>query len=100
MLEEEYTIESILLAKYILQGLDDAVGDISENRGLKDESWFVVRKAKMPSVLVEIGFVTHADEAKRLSDSQYLKKIARAIYNGMVSFIEYFDSTHAKGSTE
>lgn len=100
MLEEEYTIESILLAKYILQGFDEAVGDVSENRGLKDESWFVVRKAKMPSVLVEIGFVTHPEEAKRLADPQYLKKIARAVYNGVVSFIEYFDSTHSKGNKE
>ena len=99
MLEEEFTIESILLARRILEGLDDEIGPVSENRGLKDESWFVVRKAKMPSVLVEIGFVTNPDEAVRLADPRHLQKIARAIYNGVVSFVRYFEETHEKGSS-
>jgi len=91
MLEEEYTIESILLAKHILDSMDESVGSLSENRGLKEEIWFVVRKAKMPSVLVEIGFITHEEEAKLLNQSEYLQKIAQAIYNGIVRFIGTID---------
>ena len=59
MLEEEYTVESVILGDKLLKSLDEQVGDISINRGPKEESWFVVRNARMPSVLIELGFVTN-----------------------------------------
>ena len=55
MMEEEFTTESILIAKSILDELATQIGKQSTNRGIKEESWFVVRNAKMPSVLVELG---------------------------------------------
>jgi N-acetylmuramoyl-L-alanine amidase len=98
MLEEEYTTESILLAQRILDNLTEQVGSVTENRGIKEEIWFVVRKAKMPSVLIELGFVTNRDEAEKLTDTEYLQKLSLAIYNGTSSFIDDFEST--KGFTE
>ncbi len=91
MLEEEYTIESILLARNILNGLDSSIGSEHVNRGLKEETWFVVRNAKMPSVLVEIGFVTNREEAVKMTNSSHLKKITEGIYNGVHGFIEHFE---------
>lgn len=92
ILEEEFSIESIILAREVLKGMDATVGGVSENRGLKEESWFVVRNAKMPSVLVEIGFVTNLDEARRLADEAYLQKISDGIYNGLAAYIANFES--------
>ena len=97
MMEEEYTTESILMAKYILDGLDNKMGDVMTNRGIKEEEWFVVRNAKMPSVLIELGFLTNPKEAAILIDESYLKKIADGIYNGIVSFIVHFE--HSRGFT-
>jgi N-acetylmuramoyl-L-alanine amidase len=62
------------------------------NRGLKEETWFVVRNAKMPSVLVEIGFVTNKREAMQMRNGSYLKKITSGIYNGVCDFIEHFEN--------
>lgn len=98
MLEEEYTTESILLAQQILDGFTEQVGGTTDNRGLKEEIWFVVSKAKMPSVLIELGFVTNQEEALRLGEPDYLRKLAKAIYNGTSEFIDDFEST--KGFTE
>lgn len=98
MLEEEYTTESILLARRILNGMEQSLGEMTENRGLKEEIWFVVRKAKMPSVLIELGFVTNKEEAVLLSSEQYLQKLSQAIYNGTSGFIDDFEST--RGFTE
>ena len=98
MLEEEYTVESVLLARQILKGMEEKVGDITENRGLKEESWFVVRNAKMPSVLIEVGFVTNRDEVQLLADRKHLMKLSEGIYNGLVRFVNYFERT--KGFTE
>ena len=98
MLEEEITVESIILADEISSGMEGAIGNLSENRGLKEESWFVVRKAKMPSVLVEIGFLTNTEEAVRLTEPSYLQKIAKGIYNGIYMFVDSFERT--SGFTE
>lgn len=89
--EEEITIDSVLLARSILGGLDASVGSFTNNRGLKEESWFVVRNARMPSVLVEVGFLTHEDELILLQDDAYLQRLARGIYNGVVNFIRDFE---------
>lgn len=93
MLEEEFTTESILIAKSILDGLDTQIGSTTKNRGIKEESWFVVRNAKMPSVLVELGFVTNPEEARLLADESYLKKIAVGMYNGLSTFITHFEGS-------
>lgn len=92
MLEEEYTVESILLARNITRGIERAVGDASPNRGLKEQSWFVVRNAKMPSVLIELGFITNPDEAVLFLDPAYLKKLSQGIYNGVVEFVLNFEN--------
>jgi len=96
MLEEEYTTESVFLATTILDGLSDSIGSVSTNRGLRPEEWFVVRNARMPSVLVEVGFVTNEAEARLLSDPGHLQKLGDGIYNGIVGFIDYFE--HRRGS--
>lgn len=97
MLEEEFTTESILIAKFIDDGLKKQVGDLTKSRGLKEEEWFVVRNANMPSVLVEVGFVSNPEEALLLSDRNYLRKIALGIYNGVSSFVTHFE--HSRGFT-
>jgi N-acetylmuramoyl-L-alanine amidase len=98
LLEEEYAIESITLARRVLESLDREVGGQSVNRGIREESWFVVRNARMPSILIELGFVTNAQEAALLGQEQYLQSLARAIYTGVRSFVHAFEKT--KGFTE
>lgn len=93
MLEEEYTTESILIAKFILDSLDSEVGSLSPNRGIKEEEWFVVKNAHMPSVLVELGFVTNNEEVSLLNDKNYLRKTAFGIYNGINAFITHFEQS-------
>jgi len=93
MLEEEFTTESILLAKSILGHLDVSLGDKIPSRGLKAEEWFVVRNAKMPSVLVELGFVTNMQDAILMTDSAYLQKFSDALYKGIADFVTNFEKT-------
>ncbi len=93
MLEEEYTMESILMSKYVLDGLDKQIGNVSRNRGIKEEEYIVVKGVNMPSILVELGFVTNKEEAKRLCTPSYLDKCTTGIFNGLSSFIYQFESS-------
>ncbi|MGI5173951.1 N-acetylmuramoyl-L-alanine amidase [Treponema sp. OMZ 840] len=93
MMEEEFTTESILIAKYIQDGIREQVGGLSPDRGIKEEEWFVVRNANMPSVLVELGFVTNPEEALLLFDQNYLRKLSVGIYNGLTAFVSHFENS-------
>lgn len=93
MMEEEFTTESIMIAKDIMARLDAAVGGRSPSRGIKAEEWFVVRNARMPSVLIELGFVTNAEDAALLADPAYLRKLSQAIYNGISDFVAKFEGS-------
>jgi N-acetylmuramoyl-L-alanine amidase len=92
MLEEEFTTESIILARNIMGGLQAAVGADSQNRGIRADEWFVVRNARMPSVLIEAGFLTNPDEGRLLARDDYLARVADGVYNGVVDFVGYFES--------
>jgi N-acetylmuramoyl-L-alanine amidase len=49
-----------------------------------EQAAFVVLKSPdTPSILVETGFVSNPQEARRLASSDYQKQIARAIFNGV-----------------
>lgn len=100
MLEEEFTTESILIAKYILDGLNKEIGEKSPSRGLKAEEWFVVKNAKMPSVLVEMGFITNPVESLLLNDDSYLRKVSLGIYNGLISFVTHFERSRGFTSSQ
>ncbi len=97
MLEEEYTTESIMIAKFIMDGLQSQIGNESKARGIKAEEWFVVKNSNMPSVLIELGFVSNEKEAMLLNNDTYLKKAALGIYNGIAAFITHFE--RSKGFT-
>ncbi|WP_233112659.1 N-acetylmuramoyl-L-alanine amidase [Aggregatibacter actinomycetemcomitans] len=46
----------------------------------------VLRSPDIPSILVETGFLSNQDEELKLSTPAYRKKIAKAIYNGLVEY--------------
>ena len=97
LMEEEYTTESIMIARFIMDGLQAQIGNESKARGIKAEEWFVVKNANMPSVLIELGFVSNQEEAMLLNNETYLKKATLGIYNGISAFITHFE--RSKGFT-
>jgi N-acetylmuramoyl-L-alanine amidase len=93
MVEEEFTTESILMGRNILNRMEEDMGNLIPNRGLKAEKWFVVRNAQMPAVLVELPFVTNQQDADIMADDAYLKRFSDAIYKGIVDFVTAFERT-------
>lgn len=92
MAQQEYETESILLAKDLVAGVQQAIGTHETDRGLKSNPWFVVRNVRMPAVLIEVGFVTNPEEARLLGQKSYLVKLAHGIAGGIAKFVNFFDS--------
>lgn len=56
------------------------------DRGVKRARFAVLRDIDVPGVLVEIGFITNAEEERKLNDPQYIRKVAYGIVDGIVLF--------------
>ncbi|MDR3303111.1 MAG: N-acetylmuramoyl-L-alanine amidase [Treponema sp.] len=91
MLQEEFTMESITMGRSILKSFDELLGKTLPSRGIKAEEWFVVRNARMPAVLVELGFVSNATDAGLLTDDTHLKNFSQALYKGIMDFVTSFE---------
>jgi N-acetylmuramoyl-L-alanine amidase len=52
-----------------------------------EQAGFVVLKSPdIPSILVETGFISNPEEARRLADAAYRRKMAKAIHRGVVQW--------------
>jgi N-acetylmuramoyl-L-alanine amidase len=83
--------ESIKLAHYIQQSLVSTL-DTSNDLGVKQALFYVLFGAKMPSVLVEVSFISNPIEERLLSKESYRSKVAEAIAKGIK---QYFSSVPA-----
>ena len=76
---------SMNLASSLASTITNSTGAI--NRGAKDGNLFVCRNTAMPAVLIEFGFITNPDEAKKCADSNYQDLAADAVANAIESAI-------------
>lgn len=79
--------ESKAAAQEIQSALVNATG--ANDRGVHSATFHVLRNTSMPSVLVETGFLTNAEEAALLRSDAYRSKLVQGIFNGV---IQYFDN--------
>ena len=52
-----------------------------------DSSYYLLHKAKVPSVMVECGFMSNREENKKLQDEKYQNKLAYLIMLGLNIYI-------------
>ncbi len=60
-----------------------------KDRRIKSAVSQVLFGTQMPSILVEVGFVTHPQEAKLLSQKSYQQQIAYGIASGILHYLGY-----------
>jgi N-acetylmuramoyl-L-alanine amidase len=73
------------LAETLGRSLSQATG--SPYRGSFPGDFFVLRYAKVPAVLVEIGFGDHPVEGRNLADPDYREKVAQGLLSGVLTFL-------------
>lgn len=60
----------------------------ANNRGIKRNSFSVLREIKMPAILIELGFLDNEQEIRKIKDDSYLQILAEAIFNGIKKYTE------------
>jgi len=73
---------AIDLQRGMLASLNKSYKNVKDG-GVREGPFWVLVGAQMPSVLVEVGFITHPTEARRLVNSKYQKKLALGLANGV-----------------
>ncbi|MFT4302918.1 MAG: N-acetylmuramoyl-L-alanine amidase [Desulfovibrio sp.] len=56
------------------------------NNGVKSAPFHVLLGAQMPAVLVELGYCTHADEARNLANAKYRLALAEGLAEGILAY--------------
>ena len=70
----------------ILYNLKKYYGSKIVDKGVREGPFWVLVGAQMPSILIEVGYISHPIESKRISTSAYQKRIAHGIYLGIISY--------------
>jgi len=60
----------------------------AQSRGVRQAPFLVLSGTKMPSALVEIGFISHPREGRALNREKYQAQIARALADGVRDFAD------------
>ena len=77
--------ESLMLAKYVQDEFRTRVGRV--DRGVKQSGFFVISFTTMPSILIEVGFLTNPAEEDFLNSSKGQDYMASAIYRAIKKYI-------------
>jgi len=90
LMRENKRDESVKLANYIQRSMVANLGKnykgISDH-GVKQALFYVLFGARMPSVLVEVSFISSPLEENRLSQDSYRQEIAKSIAAGLGTYV-------------
>lgn len=89
LMQEDYLDQSIRMATLIEKSFHE-VGK-RRTRGVKQAGFVVLHQTYMPSILIEIGFLSNKDEEDFLRKKSGQKKIAKAIALGIKKYKEELD---------
>jgi N-acetylmuramoyl-L-alanine amidase len=68
------------------------------DRGIhSDQSFYVIRNAQMPAILVELGYMTNKEEEARIKTSQYQWNAAKALAEAVKNYFKVFEVYNSKG---
>jgi N-acetylmuramoyl-L-alanine amidase len=80
-------LENQLLANSIMTGLNNHL-DGSTRESKQINNILILKHSKIPTALVEIGFLSNPEEASRLNTEAHQQQIAYAIFEGILAYLD------------
>ncbi|CEJ72191.1 germination-specific N-acetylmuramoyl-L-alanine amidase [[Clostridium] sordellii] len=78
--------DSKLLSQFIQDELKRVVDKTNQRKIKPSKDIYLLKENKIPSVLIECGFLSNEKESKLLNDEKYQEKVAWAIYAGIQKY--------------
>jgi N-acetylmuramoyl-L-alanine amidase len=75
---------NILLAYQVQKSMIRSLG--MEDLGIRRARWMVLRHADMPAILLECGYMTDSQDARRIYSESQRKQMAQAIVDGILAY--------------
>jgi len=98
LMQEEYLDQSIIAASYIQNGFVNRLN--RKNRNIKQAGFIVLKYTYMPSVLIELGFLTNKNEGMYLNSVKGQTEMSEAISNAIIKYKEeYFKNLSSSNLT-
>lgn len=97
-MKDQYTDRSITCADFIQTRMINT--SKRNDRGVRQAGFLVLRATAMPSVLVELGFISNKDEEKYLNNNDNQVKLATAIFNGIKEYKHELDKKSGTVNSE
>ena len=82
-MQNKHVEQSVALASDIQKAFTSAN---RVNRGVRQAGFLVLRKTSMPSVLIELGYISNAKEEEFMKSDAGQTKLATAIYNAFSKY--------------
>lgn len=79
--------EGETLATLLQESLREHLDPENHRQMKANDSYYLLKKTQIPTVIVECGFLSNTREAELLSDEEYQDKVAWAIYMGIMQFV-------------
>ncbi|MBB1560835.1 MAG: N-acetylmuramoyl-L-alanine amidase [Flavobacteriaceae bacterium] len=87
--QSKYLESSLLVGSFVEENFVNK--DKRFSRGVKQQNLHVLRRNAMPSILIEMGFISNYNEAQYMASSQGQKEIEESIYQAIVSYKKRLD---------
>jgi len=84
-LSRAHTVEESLAFGKVVKSELSAVGDV-HGEGVEQAGFAVLKSLDMPSVLVELAFLSNPEEERRLKSADYQRQLAGGILNGIRAY--------------
>lgn len=97
LMQNAFYEQSLLFAGDVIESLSG--GPIAKNRGVSQDPFFVLWKTSMPSVLLELGFISNAADLKVLNSEKGRSQIASRLFTAFRKFKTKYDSSLDYSST-
>jgi len=91
LMQDQYFDQSLSFATLVQQEFT-SVG--RSDRGVRQAGFWVLHKSACPSVLVEMGFISNANEEKYLASEKGKSDITNSIFNAFVTYKTAYDRKH------
>lgn len=83
-----HSTEGQEIAKSIQDALNEGL-QVDRPREIKaNDTYYLLKKTKKPTVIVECGFLSNESEAALLATEEYQEKVAQAICQGILAYLQ------------